>query len=101
MDQQADSRPCWSRWPSGRRTVDDAVLKLKMEPFEELGYAKVDSHRGLRQGAAEVIYGAGKTPEQIAGHCRPPCAPAASETILITRHVRRRRRSRSDAAASP
>lgn len=35
--------------------VNDALLKLKMEPFEELGFAKLDSHRGLRQGVAEVI----------------------------------------------
>ena len=48
-------------------TVDEAYLKLKEKPFEDIGYAKVDLHRKLRQGAAEVIYGAGKTPEQIAG----------------------------------
>ena len=51
---------------AGQVDVDDALLRLKMEPFEELGFAKLDSHRGLRQGVAEVIYGAGKTPEQIA-----------------------------------
>jgi NCAIR mutase (PurE)-related protein len=38
-----------------------------MEPFEDLGYAKVDHHRHLRHGVPEVIYGDGKTPEQIAG----------------------------------
>ena len=48
-------------------TVDDAYLKLKEKPFEDIGYAKIDLHRKLRQGASEVIYGAGKTPEQIAG----------------------------------
>ena len=48
-------------------TIDDAYLKLKEKPFEDIGYAKVDLHRKLRQGASEVIYGAGKTPEQIAG----------------------------------
>ncbi|MEA4893097.1 MAG: nickel pincer cofactor biosynthesis protein LarB [Peptococcaceae bacterium] len=48
-------------------SVDEAVLKLKMAPFKDLGYAKVDYHRGIRQGIAEVIYGAGKTPEQIVG----------------------------------
>lgn len=52
---------------AGQVDVNDALLKLKMEPFEELGFAKLDSHRGLRQGVAEVIYGAGKTPEQISG----------------------------------
>lgn len=49
----------------GKITVDDAVLKLKKQPFEDLGFAKVDLHRQLRQGTAEVIYGAGKTPTQI------------------------------------
>lgn len=48
-------------------TIDQAYLKLKEQPFEDIGYAKVDLHRKLRQGASEVIYGAGKTPDQIAG----------------------------------
>lgn len=49
----------------GRVSVDDALLKLKMQPFEDLGFAKVDLHRPVRQGQPEVIYGAGKTPEQM------------------------------------
>lgn len=48
-------------------TLDEAYLRLKEAPFEDIGFAKVDLHRKLRQGASEVIYGAGKTPEQIAG----------------------------------
>ncbi len=52
---------------SGALDVDEAALRLKLEPFAELGYAKVDTHRKLRQGIAEVIYGAGKTAEQIVG----------------------------------
>ncbi len=51
----------------GRVSVADAMLKLKVQPFEDVDYAKVDLHRKLRQGAAEVIYGAGKTPEQMIG----------------------------------
>ncbi len=51
----------------GSTSVDEAMLELKKQPFEDIGYAKVDLHRRVRQGAAEVIYGAGKTPEQIAG----------------------------------
>ena len=50
---------------SGALTVDEALLKLKLAPFEDLGYAKVDHHRALRQGAAEVIYGEGKTAEAL------------------------------------
>ena len=45
----------------GTVSVDQALLHLKQKPFEDLGYAKVDLHRKLRQGAGEVIYGAGKT----------------------------------------
>ena len=52
---------------SGEVSIDEAMLKLKTEPFDDIGYAKVDLHRDVRQGAAEVIYGAGKTAEQIIG----------------------------------
>lgn len=45
---------------SGELSVDDALLAIKKEPFEDIGYAKVDLHRGIRQGAAEVIYGSRK-----------------------------------------
>ncbi|HHT24807.1 MAG TPA: nickel pincer cofactor biosynthesis protein LarB [Clostridiaceae bacterium] len=48
-------------------SVEEALLKIKKEPFADIGYAKVDLHRGTRQGAAEVIFGAGKTAEQICG----------------------------------
>lgn len=69
---------------SGGMTVDDALLKLKTVPFEDLGYAKVDLHRKIRQGAAEVIYGAGKTPEQINGILEVMLSNGQS-TVLITR----------------
>ena len=46
---------------AGEKNVDEVMLKLKMEPFENLGFAKPDFHRGIRQGTPEVIYGAGKT----------------------------------------
>lgn len=49
----------------GKISAEDAAVKFKTEPFEDLGFAKVDHQRGVRQGAAEVIYGAGKTKEQI------------------------------------
>lgn len=69
---------------AGAVSVDEAVLALKEKPFEDIGYAKVDMHRRLRQGAAEVIYGAGKTPEQIAGIAETMLA-RGEETILVTR----------------
>ncbi len=50
---------------SGDITTDQAILRLKEAPFEDMGFAKPDLHRGLRQGKPEVIYGQGKTSEQI------------------------------------
>lgn len=52
---------------AGKTTPAEALLSLKKGPFTDLGYAKVDHHRALRQNAAEVIYGEGKTPDQIRG----------------------------------
>ena len=49
----------------GDVSEEDAVLKLKMEPFKNIGFANVDLHRGIRTGNTEVIYGAGKTTNQI------------------------------------
>ena len=69
---------------SGEMSVDEAMLKLKEKPFEDIGYAKVDLHRKIRQGAAEVIYGAGKTPEQICGIIKA-MKSHGQDTILITR----------------
>mgnify|MGYP004640989239 FL=1 len=69
---------------TGKISVESALLALKKKPFEDLGYAKVDLHRRLRQGAAEVIYGAGKTAAQIAGIAQT-MLQNGQETILITR----------------
>ncbi len=69
---------------SGELTPDQAVLKFKAQPFEDLGYAKVDFHRGVRQGVSEVIYGQNKTPEQIAGIVGKMEARGLRD-ILITR----------------
>ena len=68
----------------GSVSIDDALLKLKIKPFEDIGYAKVDTHRKLRQGTAEVIYGAGKTPGQIIGIIES-MLKNGQNTILITR----------------
>lgn len=69
---------------NGDMSVDDALLKIKTKPFEDIGYARVDLHRKVRQGCAEVIYGAGKTPEQIIG-IADTMIRNGQETILITR----------------
>ena len=68
----------------GRMSVDDALLQLKLEPFQDLGYAKVDHHRRVRQGVHEVIYGAGKTPEQIIGIVKT-MGERGCRNILVTR----------------
>lgn len=65
-------------------SVEEAMLQLKIKPFEDIGYAKVDMHRKVRQGTAEVIYGAGKTPEQIIGIV-DAMRKNGQERILITR----------------
>ena len=69
---------------TGETSVDDALLEIKKAPFEDIGYAKVDLHRKIRQGVAEVIYGAGKTPEQIAGII-DTMQKNGQDRILITR----------------
>ena len=69
---------------AGTVSVEDAALQLKTAPFEDIGYAKVDLHRKLRKGVAEVVYGAGKTAEQIAGIVKT-MQEHNQKTILITR----------------
>lgn len=51
---------------AGKLTPDEAVERLRHLPFEDLGFAKVDHHRPLRNGMPEVIFGQGKTPGQVA-----------------------------------
>jgi pyridinium-3,5-biscarboxylic acid mononucleotide synthase len=50
----------------GRTTPDAAVGALTTLPFEDLGFARIDHHRALRDGFPEVVLGLGKTPEQVA-----------------------------------
>ncbi len=68
---------------AGEISPEDALLKLRVEPFEDLGYAKVDHHRELRRGVPEVIYGAKKTPEQITG-IASAMLDKGQQLILIT-----------------
>lgn len=69
---------------AGALAPEEMLRHLKTQPFEDIGYAKVDHHRALRQGAPEVIYGGGKTPGQIAGIAERLQAAGARD-ILITR----------------
>ncbi len=69
---------------NGSVSVDEALLTLKKEPFEDIGYAKIDMHRSVRQGVAEVIYGASKSADQILGIVRA-MIDKGQKRILITR----------------
>jgi len=70
----------------GAFSPEKAVDRLKHLPFEDLGFAKVDHHRALRQGFAEVILGKGKTPSQVARIVRAMLQKKDSQhNILVTR----------------
>ena len=66
-----------------RLSPDDAVERLRHLPFEDLGFAKVDHHRAVRQGMPEVIFAQGKTPSQVAGIFRRLAAHGGN--VLATR----------------
>lgn len=83
MEQQ-EIRAMLEQVAKGEMNVDDAMLQLKKAPYEDLGFAKIDTHRALRQGAAEVIYGAGKTARQIV-EIASAMYERGQNTILITR----------------
>jgi len=68
-----------------RISPDDAVSRLRHLPFEDLGFAKVDHHRALRQGMPEVILGEGKTPAQVAAIFSRLAAHGGTSNVLATR----------------
>ena len=65
--------------------IDAAVGRLRQLPFEDLGFAKIDNHRSLRQGFPEVIYAKGKTPAQVAQIARRMLRTPGSHNVLITK----------------
>lgn len=74
----------------GAVDVDDAVRRLAAFPlagggFEDLGFARVDHHRGLRTGDPEVVYGPGKTPEQAVAIVRALLDAGTDRPALVTR----------------
>lgn len=69
---------------NGSLSPEEAVVQLTVAPFDDLGYAKIDTHRGIRQGVGEVIYGQNKTPEQLLGIAESMIARERSN-ILVTR----------------
>jgi hypothetical protein len=69
----------------GKLSEEDAVNKLRQLPYEDLGFAKIDHHRSLRQGYPEVIFARGKTPKQVTEIVRGMLRAKTSHNILITR----------------
>ncbi len=67
----------------GRLSIEEAVDRLRDLPYEDLGYAKIDHHRTLRQGFPEVIFARGKSPEQVEGIVRRMLR--TEHNILVTR----------------
>jgi NCAIR mutase (PurE)-related protein len=70
---------------SGALPPDDAVARLRRLPFADLGFARVDHHRPLRQGLPEAVYGPGKTPEQCAAIVAELLAEPGATPVLLTR----------------
>ena len=68
------------RYRRGRLPQDALLRELRDLPFEDLGFAKVDHHRELRCGFPEVIFGQGKTAEQIAAIAREILRRAATSS---------------------
>ena len=68
---------------SGEVNIDAALERMRHLPFEDLGFAKLDHHRALRHGLTEVIFGAGKTPQQVSAIAAGLLEKSAN--LLITR----------------
>ena len=82
---------------AGRLSVSRALERLRHLPFEDLGFAKIDHHRGVRQGFAEVIYARGKTPRQVSAIVSRMLRPASQAEH--SDHARERRRFFAPCAA--
>src|SRR5262245_12045247 len=67
----------------GTCPVDEALERLRVLPYEDLGFARIDHHRGLRNGFPEVVFGQGKTSEQIVAIAER--LAAAGSNVLVTR----------------
>lgn len=69
---------------SGQRSADEAVRALRRLPFADLGYARIDHHRQLRQGLPEAVYGRGKTAAQCAGIVAELLSERGSGPVVLT-----------------
>jgi NCAIR mutase (PurE)-related protein len=70
---------------SGVLSADDAVHQLRRLPFADLGFARIDHHRALRQRLPEAVYGPGKTPAQCAAAVAELLAEPGDTPVLLTR----------------
>jgi len=68
---------------TGTVDIDAALERLRHMPFEDLGFAKIDHHRALRNGIPEVVFGQGKTPDQVSAIVQK--LAAHSPNVLVTR----------------
>jgi NCAIR mutase (PurE)-related protein len=84
MDER-DIRNLLEAVERGKMTVAASLEKLRSLPYEDLGFAKIDHHRALRQGFPEVIFARGKTPAQVVAIARGMLRAKSSHNILITR----------------
>lgn len=69
----------------GSLSPDDAVAELRRLPYADLGFARVDHHRQMRQGTAEAVYGQGKTPDQAARIVSELLARSDEAPVVLTR----------------
>ena len=69
----------------GKISVEEALLAIRKDPFESIGYANVDTHRAVRQGIPEVVYGASKTKEQLLGILR--AMTEAGQKVILATHI--------------
>ncbi len=82
---EADLRQLLHDVRTGVVHPDDAAARLRRLPFADLGFARVDHHRGLRQGIAEAVYGPGKSPAQCARVVTELLAGPSTGPVLLTR----------------
>jgi len=82
---ESDLRNLIEALRTGKLGADAAIERLRHLPFEDIGFAKIDHHRVLRQGYPEVVFARGKTPQQVAEIVRGMMRARASHNILITR----------------
>ena len=82
--EQSEMRKMLELVKEGTISPEEAMLRIREAPYTDLGYARIDNHRQVRQGFAEVIYGEGKSKDQILGIAQK-MMESGVKTILVTR----------------